>query len=143
MPTIHDFQALLPEEAETLVAMMQRIVPHSEAVLRDTVWLTALAYEAQLVSQVNLRQTVRATLQEMNRRARQQHAPSFAEASQDMQDALLHDMEDTAFFQSLIHATVTDFYNRHVVWEAIGYPGVAQRDGAGYIHKGFDRLSEQ
>ncbi len=140
MPSTKTFQALLPEDAETLVAVMQRIVPHANALLQEVVWETALAYDSQLVTQGDWRQQVRNNLRDLNRRARQQHGALFAASPAAIQDALLHDIEDTEFFQGLVNATVSDYYNRHVVWEAIGYPGLSQRDGAGYLHKGFDRL---
>lgn len=140
MASTKTFQALPPEDAETLVAVMQRIVPHADALLQEVVWETALAYDSQLVTQGEWRQQVRQHLHDLDRRARQQHGAIFAAAPPAIQDALLREIEETDFFQGIVNATVTDYYNRHVVWEAIGYPGLAQRDGAGYLHKGFDRL---
>ncbi len=140
MPSTKTFQALPPEDAETLVAVMQRIVPHTNSLLQEAVWETALSYDSQLVPRWALRQQVRKNLHDLDIRARQLHGGSFAGAPPTTQDALLHDIEDTEFFQGLVNATVSDYYNRHVVWEAIGYPGLAQRDGAGYLHKGFDRM---
>ncbi len=140
MASTKTFQALPPEDAETLVAVMQRIVPHADALLQEVVWETALAYDSQLVTQGEWRQQVRQHLHDLDRRARQQHGTIFAAAPPAIQDALLREIEETEFFQGLVNATVTDYYNRHVVWEAIGYPGLAQRDGAGYLNKGFDRL---
>ncbi len=134
------FQALLPAEARTLVAIMSRIVPHATRALQDVVWDTALAYDAQLVANVMLRGDVRQFLRDLDGSARKTGADSFAGAEVEVQDTLLQNIEGSGMFQSLINATITDFYNRHVVWDAIGYPGVEQRDGAGYLHKGFDAL---
>ncbi|CAB3393147.1 conserved protein of unknown function [Kyrpidia spormannii] len=49
------FQALTPEEALTLVAVMRRIVPHTHPTLIEAIWLTAQSYDARLVDQVFLR----------------------------------------------------------------------------------------
>lgn len=134
------FQALQPSEAQTLVAIMGRIVPHGAPELKDVVWQTALAYDSQLATNIGLRSDIRSQLQDLDKRSREQGAPSFAEAAPNVQDAVLQYIEGTALFQNLIYATVADFYNRHAVWEAIGYPGLAQRDGVGYLNKGFDTL---
>ena len=141
MEPVETFQTLLPQEAKTLVAVMTRIVPHSDATLQKLVWQTALAYDSQLVSNVSGRQEVRKGLHELDIQARQSHSQTFCDLSSDTQDDLLKNIEDTSFFQTLINVTISDFYNRHAVWAAIGYPGLTQRDGAGYLHNGFDNLS--
>jgi hypothetical protein len=134
------FQALQPAEAANLVAVMTRIVPHQDPRLRDVVWYTASAYDARLTTDVQLRNEIRDLLKELDQQAAAQGAKSFADASAELQVTLLKAVEDTALFQNLVFAVVADFYNRHLVWEAIGYPGLAQRDGKGYLNQGFDVL---
>lgn len=134
------FQALLPTEAANLVAVMTSIVPHRDPELRDVVWYTALAYDARLATDNELRTEIRGQLKELDQQAVAQGATSFAEASPELQKTLLESIEATAIFQRLVYAVVADFYNRHIVWESIGYPGLAQRDGQGYINRGFDVL---
>ncbi|HHY66940.1 gluconate 2-dehydrogenase subunit 3 family protein [Kyrpidia sp.] len=134
------FQALTPEEALTLVAVMRRIVPHTHPTLIEAIWLTAQSYDARLVDQVFLRQEVRSKLRELNLHSQKTFGHAFSDLEPDQQDTLLRGIEDTPFFQNLINATISDFYNRHAVWEVIGYPGLEQRDGAGYLSKGFDHL---
>ncbi len=134
------FQALLPDEAKTLVAVVRRIVPHKLPSLQDTVLQTGLAIDAQLVANVNLKAQVRAGLKDVDSRARASAQKAFEALEPAELDAVLRAIENTPFFQQLISATLADFYNRHVVWEALGYPGLDQRDGAGYIDKGFDKL---
>ncbi len=132
------FQALLPVEAANLVAVMSCIVPHQDPELRDVVWHTALAYDARLATEISRRAEIRDLLAELNKQAVARGATSFAETSPELQKTLLESIEGSELFQHLIYAVVADFYNRHVVWEAIGYPGLAQRDGKGYINDGFD-----
>jgi len=93
-----------------------------------------------LTTDVQLRNEIRDLLKELDRQAAAQGATSFADASADLQVTLLKAIEGTALFQNLVFAVVADFYNRHLVWEAIGYPGLAQRDGQGYLNRGFDVL---
>lgn len=134
------FQTLQPSEARTLVAVMRRIVPHEDADLRDVVLYTALAYDARLVGDLALRAEVRSEMKELDRQAQGDGLSSFADASSEEQDSILRAIEDTTFFQNLVYATVADFYNRHIVWQAIGYPGLDQRDGQGYLNRGFDAI---
>lgn len=120
------------------MAAMSCIVPHQDPELRDVVWHTALAYDARLATDIGRKAEIRDLLAELDKRAVAQGATSFATASPGVQKMLLESKEDTELFQHLVYVVVADFYNRHIVWEAIGYPGLAQRDGKGYINDGFD-----
>lgn len=134
------FQALVPTEAANLVALMENIVPHKDPELRDIVFYTALCFDAGLATATALRTEVRSLLKELDQQAVTNGAASFAAASAEIQKSLLTAIEGLPIFQQLVYATVSDFYNRHIVWQAIGYPGLAQRDGQGYINQGFDVL---
>lgn len=134
------FQALVPADAANLVALMENIVPHRDPELRDLVFYTALCFDAGLATATALRTEVRGLLKELDQQAVADGAASFAAAAPDVQKSLLTAIEGRPIFQQLVYATVADFYNRHAVWQAIGYPGLAQRDGKGYINDGFDVL---
>lgn len=134
------FQALVPADAANLVALMENIVPHRDPELRDLVFYTALCFDAGLATATALRTEVRGLLKELDQQAVADGAASFAAAAPDVQKSLLTAVEGRPIFQQLVYATVADFYNRHAVWQAIGYPGLAQRDGKGYINDGFDVL---
>lgn len=132
------FQAMRPEEAEVLAAAVRRIVPHKQPALQEVTWLTALAIDAQAVSDLGLRALLRDGVRDLDRRSRDRWGRGFAALGPGEQDSILREVEDSPFFQRLINLTVTDFYNRRIVWETIGYPGL-HADG-GYRDKGFDRL---
>ncbi len=132
------FQALRPEEAEVLAAAVQRIVPHKQPALQEVTWLTALAIDAQAVADLEFRAMLRDGVRDLDRRARDRWGKGFAALAPAEQNEVLREVEATPFFQRLVNATVSDFYNRRVVWETIGYPGL-HADG-GYRDKGFDRL---
>lgn len=134
------FQTLIPAEAANLVALMGNIVPHQDPELRDIVFYTALCFDASLATDTPMRTQVRSLLKDLDKQAVANGAASFAAAAPDVQKSLLTAIEDQPLFQQLVYATVADFYNRHIVWEAIGYPGLSQRDGKGYINDGFDVL---
>lgn len=134
------FQALVPAEAANLVALMENIVPHRDPELRDIVFYTALCFDAGLATATALRAEVRDLFKELDQQAHTNGAASFSAAPPDVQKSLLTAIEGRPIFQQLVYATVSDFYNRHAVWQAIGYPGLAQRDGKGYINQGFDVL---
>lgn len=134
------FQALIPGEAANLVALMENIVPHRDPELRDIVFYTALCFDASLATATALRIEVRELLKELDQQAVTSGANSFATATPEIQKSLLTAIEGRPIFQQLVYATVADFYNRHAVWQSIGYPGLSQRDGKGYINQGFDVL---
>ncbi len=132
------FQALRPEEAEVLVAAVRRVVPHKQPALQEAAWFTALAIDGQAVADLSFRALLKEGLADLDRRARERWGRGFAPSGPAEQDEILREVEDSLFFQRLVNATVSDFYNRRIVWETIGYPGL-HADG-GYRDKGFDRL---
>lgn len=135
------FQALLPDRAEQLLAVIRRIVPHEQPELQDAIIDTALALDAQMVGNLGLRAEVQTGLADLEERAQASHGASFVALKPDDQRAILRSVESTPFFQNLVHLTRVDFYNRHAVWQVIGYPGVDRwRDREGYLNRDFDKL---
>lgn len=138
------FQALRPHEGATLIAVVRRIVPHRQPVLQEVAVETALTLDARMVADFQFKERVRQGLADLNVRARDLVGEDFIWLTEDQQVTILNQVERTPFFQELINRTLTDFYNRRSVWEAIGYPGptmnVNGRFHGGYLHRGFDRL---
>jgi len=54
--------------------------------------------------------------------------------------ALLEQIEETAFFQTVRGGLVTGLYNQQAVWPIFGYEGESYSKG-GYISRGFDDIS--
>lgn len=54
--------------------------------------------------------------------------------------AVLRQMEDTAFFQSIRGGLVTGLYNQKAVWPIFGYEGESFTKG-GYINRGFNDIN--
>lgn len=53
--------------------------------------------------------------------------------------AILREMEDSAFFQTVRGGLVTGLYNQKEVWPIFGYEGESFSQG-GYIYRGFDDI---
>jgi len=141
MNTSLAFQAFVPDQAERLTAFIQRLVPHKQPELQEAVTDTALAIDAQCVANFGLRAQVSDLLRQLADEAQQTKGKTFIQLSGAEQDEVLKAHEGTALFQQLLHLTRVDFYNRHLVWNTLGYPGLDRRlDGEGYLHKGFDQL---
>ena len=53
--------------------------------------------------------------------------------------AILRDVEDSAFFQSIRGGLVTGIYNNPDLWPVFGYEGESASKG-GYLKRGFDDI---
>jgi hypothetical protein len=106
--------------------------------LQRTIEDTALAIDAQLVSNLDLRALVRDGLTDLEASAQNSHATSFVALPVQQQTDLARRAQASVFFQTIVHLTKYDFYNRHVVWETIGYPDLL--NDSGYLDKGFNKL---
>lgn len=141
MTTALAFRAFVPDQAERLTAYVRRLVPHQQPELQEVAADTAMALDAQCVGNLDLRGQVAGFLDQLEQDAQQKNGQRFVDLSGADQDELLKAYEGTALFQQLLHLTRVDFYNRHIVWDTLGYPGLQRRlDGEGYLHKGFDQL---
>ena len=141
MTTALTFQAFVPDQAERLTAYIQRLVPHKQPELQDVITETALAIDAQCVGNFDLRAQVSDLLRHLEDDALQKKGKPFTELSGSEQDELLKPYEGTPLFQQVLHLTRVDFYNRHIVWNTLGYPGLDRRvDGEGYLQRGYDQL---
>jgi len=138
------FRTLSPPEANTLIAVVHGIVPHRLPVLATAARGTALGIDAKLLNDPVQRAAVRAGLADLDARARKVGVSRFDSLTPTQQDTILRQIERSAFFQGLIAATLDDYYNRHDVWKAIGYPGASmnahEKYLGGYLNKGFDTL---
>ena len=132
------FQVLPPDEAETMLALVNAIVPHGQDRLEAAKLATALELDAKLVADLSLRAVVREGLKGLERSARDTYGEPFGALGTAEKEDLCTRIEDSVFFQTMVHLTKYDFYNRHVVWEVVGYPDLG--NDSGYLHLGFDRL---
>lgn len=111
----------------TLVAAMQRLVPHGSldpAVYRDAV----LAFMSSAADDP----VIAAGLEELVAR-------KFLEQPEAGQVALLAGIEGTPFFDSVRDAAVRGVYGDERSWDMLGYGGDASRFG-GYVDRGFNDI---
>jgi hypothetical protein len=132
------FQALRPEEAELFLGFVEMVLPHRQPELELPRLATALVIDAQMVAGLELRAMVLEGLRDLDQRCRRSHGAGFVSVPPEARVEVMREVEDTPFFQTLIHVAKSDFYNRHVVWRVLGYPDLDRADG--YLDHGFDRL---
>ena len=132
------FQALRPEEADLFLGVIEAILPHTQPELEFPRQVTALVLDAQMVADLGMRELMLEGLRELEQACVRTHRTGFAQLAASDRAAALREIEDTPFFQTLIHVVKSDFYNRHIVWKALGYPDLDREDG--YLDHGFDQL---
>lgn len=132
------FQALRPQEADLFLRVIETVLPHTQPELVFPRQVSALVLDSQMVANLGLRQLVLDGLRDLEQICQRDHRSGFADLAAEDQVAVLGQLEDTPFFQTLIHMVKSDFYNRHLVWRVLGYPDLDREDG--YLDHGFDRL---
>jgi hypothetical protein len=132
------FQALRPDEAELFMGFVEAVLPHRQPELDFPRVATALVLDSQMVAGLDLRHLVLDGLRGLDQWCRRHHQAGFLTVPPDVRVEAMREIEDTPFFQTLIHVVKADFYNRHVVWRVLGYPDLDREDG--YLDHGFDRL---
>ncbi len=80
-------------------------------------------------------------LADLNRRARETHGKNYSDiAAEADRTALLRQIEDGEFFQTVRGTLVVGLYDNSELWEPyFGYEGSSWEQG-GYLYRGFDDL---
>lgn len=123
-----------PDLAAGLLRMGRDIYPHDD--IADTYYLTPL--EPLLESNRTL---IADGLADLDRRAHDTHGRRYAEILQESdRAALLREIEDGDFFQTVRGTLVVGLYDNSALWEPyFGYEGSSWKQG-GYLHRGFNDL---
>ena len=122
-----DSAGLQDPDLLTLVAMLQRLLPHENldpAVYRDAVqaFLRTASDNPTVIDGIaHLRAT------------------GFIDLSSDDQFVSLNAIEDTPFFNTVRGAAIRSLYSDERTWAMLGYEGDASRFG-GYIDRGFNDI---
>lgn len=132
------FQALRPDEAELFLRFVETVLPHRQPELDFPRVATALVIDSQMVAGLDLRNLVLDGLRGLDQWCHRHHHAGFAAVPPEVRVEAMREIEDTPFFQTLIHVLKSDFYNRHLVWRVLGYPDLDREDG--YLDHGFDQL---
>lgn len=123
-----------PDLAAGLLRMGRDIYPHEA--IADRYYLTPL--EPLLDSD---RALIVDGLADLDRRARRAHGKDYGDlAREDDRVALLREIEDGDFFQTVRNTLVVGLYDNPELWQPhFGYEGASWQRG-GYLHRGFNDL---
>lgn len=123
-----------PGLATRLLRLGRDIYPHDD--IPDRHYLEPLTplLEAQ-------RDMIAAGLDDLDRRARALHGRDYAAIESGTErEALLREIQDSEFFQSVRNTLVVGLYNQPELWEPyFGYQGSSWEQG-GYLQRGFNDL---
>ncbi len=130
-----EVQHLKPETMATLIQMARDIYPHDH--VGDEFYAAAVkGYDA-----AENRNKVEAGVAALNAAAVGKGHPSYVETVWERdRAAILRDMEESPFFQTVRGGLVTGLYNQKAVWPLFGYEGESYSKG-GYIKHGFDDIN--
>ncbi|MGM0983422.1 MAG: transcriptional initiation protein Tat [Pseudomonadota bacterium] len=123
-----------PDLAAGLLRMGRDIYPHDA--IPDAHYLTPLEPLLE-----NHRALIADGLSDLNRRARASHGKDYGDIGEEAdREALLREIEDGDFFQTVRGTLVVGLYDNPALWEPyFGYEGSSWQQG-GYLHRGFDDL---
>ena len=79
------------------------------------------------------------TLQAAETALDEQRGKSWLSLDEAEQITVLHELQDEAFFTSIVGAVRGHFYYHPAVWKYLDYPGPSKQFG-GYLHRGFDDI---
>jgi hypothetical protein len=127
--------ALTPEETATLIRVARDIYPHDH--VPDRFYAIAVkGYDTQAAENAEMKAMLQAGLADLDSRAGGSYR---ALGWEDDRVAILRDVADTPFFQTVRGGLVTGLYNQQELWPLFGYEGESYSKG-GYIDRGFDDI---
>ncbi|MEY8828572.1 Twin-arginine translocation pathway signal [Sedimentitalea sp. XS_ASV28] len=119
----------------TLLQMARDIYPHDQ--VGDEYYVVAVkGYDS-----ADSKEFVAEGVAKLDELAKGAGSASYLETKwEDNRVALLEQLEDDAFFQTVRGGLVTGLYNQKAVWPIFGYEGESFSKG-GYLHRGFDDIN--
>lgn len=130
-----DVKSISEHEMATLLQMARDIYPHDR--IGDEYYAIAVkGYDAD-----DKKKMVSEGVAKLDSLAVAAGAPNYIETKwEENRVALLKQIEDDAFFQTIRGGLVTGLYNQKAVWPVFGYEGESYSKG-GYINRGFDDIN--
>lgn len=125
---------------KTLIRMARDIFPHDK--LADRFYVKAeMAHDAEAAKDPAVKTMLTHGVEDLDARAQKRYGKPYAEMSVELERvALLHEIEQSAFFQKIKGALVTGLYDNKEVWPQLGYEGSSWEKG-GYIKRGFNDIN--
>jgi hypothetical protein len=131
---------LKPGTMRTLIKMARDIYPHDH--LADRFYAVAMkGYDEKAGSDAAIKAMIETGVSTLDELARKKHGVAYAEVGWEAERvALLRQVENDKFFQTVRGGLVVSLYNQKEVWPAFGYEGESASKG-GYISRGFDDIT--
>ncbi len=122
---------LKPQTLATLIQMARDIYPHDK--ISDEHYVLAIkGYDSKEKTEF-----IEAGIADINQRAGGDYLNLGWESQR---VAILRQIEDSEFFQTIRGGLVTGLYNQKAVWPVFGYEGESYSKG-GYIDRGFNDIN--
>ena len=121
-------------ESKTLLSMTREMFPHDK--VEDKFYAVVVtALDADASGNTDTAKQLKAGVANLDKLAQ----GDWQALSADKRGAVLKQIENTAFFNSVKSKCVTGIYNNKDLWDHFGYEGSSTEHG-GYINRGFDDL---
>jgi hypothetical protein len=135
-----DVKALAPHTMATLVLMARDIYPHDR--VPDRFYAAAVkVHDETSATDTAVRDAFEEGVAGLDVRAKDRGAGSYLELGWEADRvAVLREVEDTEFFQTVRSGLVVGLYNQKDLWPLFGYEGSSYEHG-GYLHRGFDDIA--
>jgi hypothetical protein len=132
-------KALAPQTMATLIQIARDIYPHDR--IADRYYAVAVkGHDEQAASDPAHKALVEAGVGELDALAASAHGVGYAAVGWEIDRvALLNQVADGPFFQTIRGGLVVSLYNQKEVWPIFGYEGESFSQG-GYIARGFDDI---
>jgi hypothetical protein len=133
-------KTLKPETLQTLVQLARDIYPHDH--LADRFYAFAVAgYDDKAAADAGLKGLIEDGIASLDKAAQDKHKARYATVGWEADRvALLRQIQDGKFFQTIRSNLVTGLYNNPEVWAKFGYEG-SSADKGGYIDRGFSDIN--
>ena len=131
-----EVQALKPESMATLIQMARDVYPHDR--LADRFYAKAvMSHDEKAVDDEAHKALIEDGVADLDARAGD--GGYLGVGWEVDRVAILKQIEDTAFFQTIRGGLVVGLYNQKEVWPLFGYEGASANQG-GYLERGFDDI---
>jgi hypothetical protein len=131
-----EVKSLTPEHMATLIQMARDTYPHDH--VPDRFYAVSVkGHDAQAAADADYKAMMQAGLADLDARAG--GAGYRALGWEDDRVAVLREIADTPFFQTVRGGLVVGLYNQPEIWPLFGYEGESYSQG-GYIERGFDDI---
>lgn len=132
-------KALKPETMATLVQMARDIYPHDR--VSDKYYALAVrSHDDKAAEDDDHRAMIEQGVDTLNTLAKARGAKNYLATGWEAERvAILREIEDSDFFQTVRGGLVTGLYNQKEIWPVFGYEGESFSKG-GYLNRGFDDI---